>query len=81
MADLPKGFADLADLPEDERIELISHHVKQHGLSVAVCVDDLPGKPERYARKLEKLGCRVVETLPGPVHNVVTLRVEPRNVN
>lgn len=73
----PKGFADLADLPEDERIKVIAHHVCAHGLTVAVCVDDEPGKPERYTKKLEAAGCRVVEQFRGPVPNVITLRVGP----
>ena len=38
-----KGFADLADLPEDERIKVIAHYVRDHGLTVAVCIDDVPG--------------------------------------
>lgn len=77
----PKGFADLADLPEDKRIELIVHHVRDHGRTVAVCVDDEPGKPERYAKKLAEKGCLVLEQLKGPVKGVVTLRVGPINVN
>lgn len=77
----PKGFADLGDLPEDERIKIIAHQVRDHGLRVAVCVDDEPGKPERYAKKLEANGCRVVEQIKGPTKGVVTLKVEPVNVN
>jgi len=80
MADGPKGYADLADLPEDERIAVIAHHVRDHGLTVAVAVDNDPGKPERYTRKLRKAGC-LVEQLPGMVRGTVTLRVEPINVN
>lgn len=77
MSEGPKGFADLADMPEDERIEMIAHHVIEHGLTAAVCVDDLPGKPERYTRKLERAGCRVVSQTKGPVAGIVTLKVEP----
>ncbi len=77
----PAGFADLADLPEDKRIELIAHHVRDHGITAAVCVDDKPGVPERYTMKLEKLGCRVLEQMKGPVPNVITLKVGPINVN
>jgi len=78
---LPRGFADLADLPEDERIQIIAHHVRDHGLTVAVCVDDEPGKPERYAEKLTALGVRVLSQDKGPVANVVTLKVGPANAN
>ena len=81
MRVLPRGFADLADLPEDERIEAIAHHVRDHGATAAVCVDDEPGKPERYARKLAARGCRIIEQAKGPVAGVVTLKVGPTNVN
>jgi hypothetical protein len=74
---LPRGFADLADLPEDERIKFIAHHVLAHGLTVAVCVDDEVGKPERYAEKLRALGVAVLSQDKGPVANVVTLKVGP----
>lgn len=77
----PKGFADLADLPEDERIAVIAHHVRDHGTTAAVVVDDEPGKPERYAEKLIALGCRVVAQVKGPVRGTVTLKVGPVNVN
>ena len=81
MNETPRGYADLADLPEDERIKTIAHYVRDHGVTAAVCVDDEPGKPERYARKLAALGCRVREKSKGPIKNVVTLKVEPANVN
>ena len=77
----PRGFADLADLPEDERIKAIAHYVRDHGCTVAVCVDDWSGKPERYAKKLAEHGCRIVGQVSGPVAGVVTLKVGPINVN
>jgi hypothetical protein len=77
----PRGFQDLADLPEDQRIALIAHYVLAHALTVAVCVDDEPGKPERYAQKLRAAGCAVIDRLDGPVANVVTLKVGPAHVN
>ena len=77
----PKGFADLANLPEADRIDAIAHYVRDHGLTVAVCVDDEPGKPERYAAKLREMGCRIVEQTKGPIVGVVTLKVGPINVN
>ena len=81
MADGPKGYADLADLPEDERITAVAHYVRDHGLTAAVCVDDVPGRPERYARKLRALGCRILSQSKGPVPGVITLKVGPTNVN
>lgn len=77
----PRGFADLADLSEDERIAVIAHQVREHGLTAAVCVDDVPGKPERYAKKLTAAGCRVIDQTPGPTPGVITLKVGPLNVN
>jgi hypothetical protein len=77
----PKAFADLAALPEDERIRVIAHHVLVHGLTVAVCVDDEPDKPERYERKLRALGCAVLSRSRGPVANVITLKVGPAHEN
>lgn len=68
-------------MPEDKRIALIAHHVRDHGRTAAVCVDDEPGKPERYAAKLEKLGCRVLKQSKGPVAGVITLSVGPINAN
>lgn len=76
-----RGFADLADLPEDERIQAIAHQVLAHGLTVAVCVDDWPGKPERYAQKLRALGVVVLSQHKGPVANVITLKVGPAHAN
>ncbi len=77
----PSGFADLADLPEDERIAAIARYVLDHWRIAGVCVDDEPGKPERYAKKLADLGCRIIEQVKGPVPGVITLRVGPTNVN
>lgn len=68
---------DMHELGEDERIDLIVHHVMKHQLVVAVFVDDEPGKPERYEKKLVANGCVVVSRTPGPVKNVVTLKVGP----
>jgi hypothetical protein len=68
-------------MPEDERIRVIAHYVRDHGLTVAVCVDDEVGKPERYARKLSALGVVVLSQQSGPVPNVITLKVGPANAN
>ena len=81
MSGPPKGFQDLADLPEDERIKLIAHYVVAPGITVAVLVDDEPGKPERYIEKLRARGAVVLSQEPGPVAKVITLKVGPANVN
>lgn len=81
MSKQPTGFADLADLPEDERLDAVAHYVCGHGLTAAVCMDDIPGRPERYARKLRALGCRIISRSKGPVPGVITLKVGPANVN
>ncbi len=72
-----KAYADLADLPEDERIRLAAETAK-HGHVVGVVTDDEPGKPERYVRKLEAHGVRVIDSGPGPVKNTVLIRVGPK---
>lgn len=77
----PAVFADLAELPEDDRIRLIAHYVIEHRKTVAVCVDDEQGKPERYTRKLRALGVAVVSQDKGPVPNVVTLKVGLAHAN
>lgn len=47
-----KGYADLADLPENKRLDVIAEYVLT-GMKVAVCVDDdPPEKLERYKKKL-----------------------------
>jgi hypothetical protein len=72
-----KAFADLADLPEDERIRLAAETAAR-GNVVGVVTDDEPGKPERYIRKLEARGVRVLDRGPGPVKHTVLIRVGPK---
>lgn len=72
-----KGYADLADLPEDERIQIAADTAKA-GHIVAVCVDDEDEKVARYIRKLIALGVRVIDHTKGPVKNVVTIRIGPK---
>ena len=76
MSGPPKGYADLADLPEDERIAIIAATAKS-GKIVGVCVDDEKPKVERYIRKLAALGVRIIDQTRGPVKGVVTIRVGP----
>lgn len=76
-----KGFADLADLPEDDRIGIIGRMVMDKGITAAVVVDADPGKAERYEEKLTSRfpGVRVIERVPGPVANTITLKVGPKH--
>lgn len=77
--DGPKAYADLGDLEEDQRIDIIGQTVMRGRLVVGVCVDDVPGKPERYIEKLKKRypGIRILDQFKGPVKGVVTIRVAP----
>lgn len=52
MSGPPKGYADLHNLPEDDRIEVIGKCVMENRQVVAFFVDNIPGKAERYIRKL-----------------------------
>lgn len=81
MSGPPRAYEDLHNLSENERIKRIAHYVRDHGLVAAVCVDDEPGKPERYAKKLKRLGCQIHEQFKGPTPGIVTLKVGPTNVN
>ena len=72
-----KAFADLADLPEDERIRLAAH-TAAHGHIVGLCTDDVPAKVARYIAKLSRYPIRVIDQQPGPVAGVVTIRIGPK---
>jgi hypothetical protein len=76
----PEGFADLGDFQEDDRIQIIGQYVLNHGKTVGVCIDDSPGKAERYIRKMKKEFPTVIflDQTKGPVANVVTLRFGPQ---
>jgi hypothetical protein len=77
----PYGFADLAGIGEDARIKTIVAHVERTRNTVAVVVDDEPGKPERYAEKLRAAGL-VVEILgKGPAAGMFSLRAKPADVS
>lgn len=74
----PKGYTDLADLPEDDRITVIGEYVMRTRETAGVPVDDEPGKPGRYIAKLEARfpGVRCV-IKPGMVAKTVTIIVRP----
>lgn len=78
-----KGYADLADLPEDKRILIIAHHVAERRETVAVALENDVKKIARYQRKLHaaRPGLLEIEQLPGLVPNTVTLKIKPKIQN
>jgi hypothetical protein len=74
-----KAYADLGDLNEDKRIDIIGQQVMRGWRSVSFIVDDEPGKAERYIEKLQKKfpGVTVVERGIGPVPGTVWIKVKP----
>ncbi len=80
-----KGFTDLHDLEEDERIQAIgqatmggSRSSADKPLIIAFIVDDYE-KADRYMEKLEKNfpGIRLIDKMNGPVKDSVLVRVGP----
>ncbi len=69
------AFADLADLPEDERIRIIGE-TATHGHVIAFIVDDNE-KADRYLRKLEPYRVRVIARGSGPVKGTIAVRIGP----
>lgn len=69
------SFADLADLPEDDRIKLIGQYVTDNGGRIAVVVDNEPGKADRYIRKITTRFPEVElhHMHAGPVENCTSL--------
>lgn len=74
-----KFYADLADLPEDERITIIGRTVVERRLVVAVAVDAWPGKLDRYISKLTRKFPTITrwETHAGLVAGTWTLKIYP----
>ena len=73
-----KGFRDIADFSEDERIRRIGNACRARpGQLVAFVTDDEPDKPERYIRKLAERfpDVKFVDKSKGPVANTVTVRM------
>jgi hypothetical protein len=69
-------FRDVADLREDDRIDIIGQHVMA-GQSVGFVTDDEPGKMDRYLAKLKaKFPAIQVEwRKDGPVAETVSAKV------
>lgn len=73
-----KGYSDLADLPEDERIQIIGESAMA-GNIIGIAIDDDDRKVRRYLKKLLKRfpGIRHIDTKPGIVPGTVIVRVGP----
>jgi hypothetical protein len=71
-----KAFADLADLSEDTRIDIIGNTASS-GALVGFVVDD-DEKADRYVKKLrERFKVSIIDRGAGPVANTVLVRVGP----
>lgn len=78
-----KGYTDLADMDEDERIDVIGKTIMAQPVTstgepfVAGVVVDNDEKADRYLKKLaEKFPLiRLIERCPGPVENSVTMKL------
>lgn len=76
MAKKP-GFSDIADLPENKRIELIGAHANVPGKIIAFIVED-DAKADRYVKKIRNRYPNVIELdrHPNvPIDGVITVRV------
>lgn len=75
-----RGYADLHQLTEDERIQVIGEHVVRQNEIIGVCVDAQPGKAGRYVKKLRENfpQLEVFDVFDGPTPGVVTIKVGPR---
>jgi hypothetical protein len=76
-----KAFADLADLPENDRIAIIGK-TAESGQIVGFFVDDEP-KADRYiAKLLKRFKVKVIERGRwSPVKNAVLVKIGPSVVN
>lgn len=50
----PTVYADLHNLPEDERVRMAGEHVQKTGQTGLIMTDAEPGKAERYIQKLRE---------------------------
>ncbi len=74
-----KAFADLADLPEDERIRIIGETAERNpGQRIGFVVDDEP-KADRYIKKLTtRFRVSVITRGSGPVKDSYMVTVSRR---
>ena len=69
-----KAYADLGDLPEDDRIKVIAETAASGEIVGFVVEDD--AKADRYVEKLGKYpAVRVIDRMPGPIKGCVLVRV------
>lgn len=69
------AYADLADLPEDERIVIIGRHAEK---SIVTFILEDDEKAERYIRKLLlDYKVKIIARGSGPVKNTVYVKVGP----
>ena len=77
-----KGFADIGDLDEDDRIDIIGNYIMDAPKSsadkpiiVAVVLEDDPEKVKRYIKKLKDKfpKVRVIKKSKGPVSGTMIL--------
>lgn len=74
-----REFRDVADLPEDERIDIIGRTASRTSGLVGFIVDD-EAKADRYIAKLLAAYplLRVVDRGPGPVASTVLVRISQK---
>lgn len=70
------AYADLYNLPEDERIKSIAA-TAACGHIVGFVVEDHE-KADRYVEKLKAYPVRIIDRHPGPVKNTILVRVGPK---
>lgn len=75
-----RGFADLADLPEDDRIRIMGEYVMA-GNRVAVALEDDADKIACYIEKMTSRfpGLRHTDTVPGLVADTVLVSFQPED--
>lgn len=72
-----KAYADLADLPENDRITVLGECAEAGNTVGAVVEDEV--KAARYERKLlKRFKVRIIDRGPGPVPGTVLIRIGPR---
>ena len=76
----PKAFIDLHRFQEDARIDAIGTTALKHNFKVGFVVDNEPGKPDRYIKKLlEKYPMlEVLHREAGPTPGAYTVIVAPK---
>lgn len=73
----PRGYADLGDLPEDERIKIFCEDALR-GEVVGVVIDNEQPKIDRYIRKIINYSkaLRISDRGKGPVKGTYFLKIE-----